>query len=154
MENGCRQSFAQRNEKALVWDCVTICVTSTWVLQVSGASIWWWRMMGYPALAWKNHSFQARESAMWKQLNIALFKPWSFSVFLSFSLNLPFRRHRWLPFNSSFHQRIFQARSSCKEPRIMSSNRRVSMPVNAVRRSPRRRTKTPSVNELSRKCSK
>lgn len=36
----------------------------------------------------------------------------------------------------------------------MSSNRRVSMPVNAVRRSPRRRTKTPSVNELSRKCSK
>lgn len=89
-----------------------------------------------------------------KQLNIALFKPWSFPVFLSFSLNLPFRRHRWLPFNSSFHQRIFQARSSCKEPRIMSSNRRVSMPVNAVRRSPRRRTKTPSVNELSRKCSK
>ena len=36
----------------------------------------------------------------------------------------------------------------------MSSNRRVSMPVNAVRRSPRRRTKTPSLNELSRKCSK
>lgn len=64
MENGCRQSFAQRNEKALVWTCVTICVTSMWVLQVSGASIRWWRMMGYPALAWKNHSFQARESAM------------------------------------------------------------------------------------------
>lgn len=67
---------------------------------------------------------------------------------------VPFRRHQWLPFNSNFHQGIFQARSFCKEPRIMSSNRRASFPVNALRRSPRRRTKTPSVNELSKKCSK
>lgn len=35
----------------------------------------------------------------------------------------------------------------------MSSNRRASFPVNVLRRSPRRRTKTPSVNELPKKCS-
>ena len=35
----------------------------------------------------------------------------------------------------------------------MSSNRRASFPVNVLRRSPRRRTKTPSVNELPKKFS-
>ena len=64
-----------------------------------------------------------------------------------------FRRHRWSACNRSDNQERFQARSCRKEHEIMSSNRRTSFP-NALRRSPRRRTKTPSVNELSKKCSK
>ena len=85
MENGWRQSSRRQMRKllcdhAFAWPC--ICVTSAGVPEVSGASYGanaWWDI---PRLHEKNHSFQARESAMWKQLNIALFKPWSFAVFL------------------------------------------------------------------------
>ena len=145
---------AEKWETFRVTICATICVTIAWLPRefFMSAELHTVAMHdGISRACMKNHSFRARESAMWKQLNKALilrcFSFHSPSIF-------PFVDIDDYPFNSSFHQRIFQARSSCKELRIMSSNRRVSMPVNAVRRSPRRRTKTPSVNELSRKCSK